>query len=178
MINHAWLGEQIEAALGDGSDYGVHITYSPECEKGLETAGGIANALPLLGDAPFLVVNGDIFTDYPFQQLREVDLSQDRLAHLVMIDNPDHHIAGDWGMVGGLASKAAQSYYTFSGIGLYHPTLFAHTAVGKKAKLLPLFLAAMQAEKISAEYYTGRWFDVGTIERLAIANEMAMHLFL
>jgi MurNAc alpha-1-phosphate uridylyltransferase len=171
VINHAWLGDQIESVLGNGADYGVHITYSPEGEGGLETAGGIANALPLLGNAPFLVVNGDILTDYPFYNLRKIKLSQARLAHLVMVDNPLHHPQGDWGIQADLATPIPP-YFTFSGIGLYHPSLFIDTPANKKAALLPLFLKGIKAQQISAEYYSGQWLDIGTVERLAMANEI------
>jgi MurNAc alpha-1-phosphate uridylyltransferase len=171
VINHAWLGEQIESTLKDGSDYGVNITYSPEGEGGLETAGGIAHALPLLGNAPFLVINGDVLTDYPLQALRKIKLSQKRVAHLIMVDNPLHHPKGDWGIHAGLAVHHLP-YFTFSGIGLYHPALFIDIPAQEKAALLPLFLKGIQAQQISAEYYPGQWLDIGTVERLALANDM------
>lgn len=172
VINHAWLGEQIESVLKDGSDYGVQITYSPEGAGGLETAGGIAHALPLLGSAPFLVVNGDILTDYPFHFLREIKVSQDKLAHLVMVNNPPHHPAGDWGIHAGLATRCVRPYLTFSGIGVYHPALFRNIPAYQKMPLLPFFLKGMQTDKISAQYYPGQWLDIGTVERLAVANEI------
>lgn len=173
VINHAWLGEKIEAALGNGSAYGVSIAYSSEPAGGLETAGGIATALPLLGDAPFLVVNGDIFTDYPFARLQKAILPAGKLAHVVMIDNPPHHPEGDWGISHGLASAASSPALTFSGIGVYHPALFADTVPHARARLAPLLFAAIEQGRISAEHYSGQWLDVGTIERLTIANEIA-----
>ena len=163
VINHAHLGRQIEAALGDGSEWGVHIRYSPEVSA-LETAGGIANALPLLGDEPFLVVNGDVFTDVDFSSLK---LQAPNLAHLVMVDNPPQHLQGDFAIEAGKLAEDGAMRYTFSGVGIYHPQLFADVTKGEAAKLAPLLRKAMSAGLVSAEHYLGIWHDIGTPERLA-----------
>ncbi|MBF1281542.1 MAG: nucleotidyltransferase family protein, partial [Neisseria sp.] len=133
VINHAWLGQQIEDTLKDGSDYGVHIAYSPEHAGGLETAGGIATALPLLGNEPFLVVNGDVLTDIDFQAARlaaQRIQEHNLLAHLWLVDNPPHHPEGDFGLLSdGLVSASSTDgqALTFSGVGVYHPALFKDT---------------------------------------------------
>ena len=178
VINHAWLGAQIEARLGDGADYGVHIRYSPEGEKGLETAGGIATALPLLGEAPFLVVNGDVLTDIDFQAAlaQAARLSATgTLAHLWLVANPPHNPGGDFVLAadGAVSSAGAGIALTFSGIGVYHPQLFADTAPHQAAKLAPLLRTAMQQGQVSGSEHRGLWLDVGTVERLQQANELA-----
>ena len=163
VINHAHLGKQIEEALGDGSQYGLHITYSPEAAA-LETAGGIANALPLLGDAPFLVVNGDVFADVDFLLLK---LQMPNLAHLVMVDNPPQHPQGDFAISAGKLAEDGDVRYTFSGIGIYHPQLFSQVKKGEAAKLAPLLRKAMAEGLVSADHHQGVWHDIGTPERLA-----------
>lgn len=163
VINHAWLGDQIEARLGTGERYGLHIRYSAERPAALETAGGIVQALPLLGAAPFLVINADIWTDYPLQNLPQ---QPQGLAHLVMVDNPPHHPAGDFHLAGGRLRTGGEPRLTFSGIGVYHPELFAGLEPGVRP-LAPLLQAAMQADRVSGEHYRGRWLDVGTPQRLA-----------
>ena len=175
IINHAHLGEQIEAALGDGSRFGTHITYSPE-GKALETAGGIANALPLLGDAPFAVINGDIWCDYDFAQLpacaAAMQASSD-VAHLVLVDNPPYHPNGDFALNGSRIYPLPVSHpplpvlLTFSGIGIYQPALFAGIPRGSVAPLAPLLRAQIALDKVSGEHYRGLWTDVGTPQRLA-----------
>lgn len=162
VINHAHLGAQIESALGDGSQWGLHIQYSPE-KVALETAGGIANALPLLGDAPFLVVNGDVFTDIDFATLK---LDPPNLAHLVMIDNPPQHMAGDFVLLNEKVTLEGVKKLTFSGIGVYHPDLFASVVRGEAAKLAPLLKAAMAQGLVSGNHHQGEWHDIGTPERL------------
>lgn len=161
VINHAHLGEQIEQVLGDGSRYGVRITYSVEGQA-LETGGGIFKALPLLGDAPFLVVNGDVWCDYPFARLREHSVE---LAHLVLVDNPPQHPQGDFVLTHGKVHDKEGERLTFSGIGVYHPSLFAGCEAGA-FPLAPLLRRAMAANAVSGEHYRGRWFDIGTPERL------------
>jgi N-acetyl-alpha-D-muramate 1-phosphate uridylyltransferase len=158
VINHSWLGEQIEARLGDGARHGVHIRYSPEAEERLETGGGIRNALPLLGDAPFIVVNGDIWTDYPFGALPEIPPG---LAHLVLVPNPPHNPAGDFSLVEGRVVNDGSARYTYSGIAVLHPALFD----GRHARvfpLAPLLRAAADRGEVSGELYNGEWLDIGT----------------
>lgn len=163
VINHAHLGAQIEAALGDGRYWQVSIFYSAEATA-LETAGGIANALPLLGDLPFLVINGDVFTDIDYASLA---LPTDRLAHLVMVDNPPQHAAGDFGLEHGFVLDSAEHRLTFSGVGVYHPELFSSIQHGQAAKLAPLLRAAMQQQRVTGQHHHGLWHDIGTPERLA-----------
>ena len=170
VVNHAHLGQQIEAALGNGSAFGLSIVYSPEPAGALETAGGIANALPLLGGDPFLVVNGDIYCTWNFAQACSA-LNTNDLAHLVMVANPIHHANGDFALHDGRLTASPttprSSCLTYSGIGVYRPELFLGIERGARAKLLPLLLTAMTAGKISGEWHTGRWEDVGTPQRLA-----------
>ena len=174
VINHAWLGEQIEQALGDGSRFGLRIDYSREAQA-LETAGGIVNALPLIGTDPFLVVNGDIFTEFDFAQLmpRLAALADGNLlAHLVLVDNPPHHPSGDFALMNQTVSPDGATRLTFSGIGIYRPDLFSAVGVGERAQLAPLLRAAMGRAAVSGERYHGLWFDVGTPERLAELNHL------
>lgn len=165
VINHAHLGHLIEAALGDGSRFGVSIRYSAESEA-LETAGGIALALPLLGAEPFLVINADIYCDYDYSRLAGLLLA-DGLAHLVLVDNPPQHPRGDFALEAGRVSVAGGRMLTFSGIGVYAPRLFGGIPPRAKVPLAPLLRKAMAAERVSGEHYRGRWHDVGTAERLA-----------
>ena len=176
VINTAWLGERLHGALGDGSALGVRIDWSDEGEP-LETAGGIRQALPLLGDAPFLLVNGDVWMRYDFRPLVARSLTGDQLAHLVLVDNPPQHPAGDFGFmqkpVAGEAQpvvSAGGERYTFAGVSILSPQLIAGLAPGK-APLAPLLRAAMDAGRASAEYFPGPWVDVGTPERLASLDE-------
>ncbi len=165
VINHAWLGAQIEDYLGDGERFGVSIAYSAEGEP-LETGGGIFRALPLLGDEPFLVVNGDIWTDYPFAGLCRPLAG---LAHLVLVDNPAHHPAGDFRLLeDGRITDAADGLdrLTYSGIAVLAPALFAGCRPGA-FKLAPLLRQAMADGRVGGERFAGRWVDVGTHERLA-----------
>ncbi|VVO13909.1 N-acetylmuramate alpha-1-phosphate uridylyltransferase MurU [Pseudomonas fluorescens] len=164
VINHAWLGQQIEDYLGDGSRFGVGIQYSPEGEP-LETGGGIFRALPLLGDEAFVVVNGDIWTDYDFSVLHQ---PINGLAHLVLADNPNHHPAGDFTLVGGQVHDGQPDTptLTYSGIAVLHPQLFDGCTAGA-FKLAPLLRRAMADGQVSGERLNGRWVDVGTHERLA-----------
>lgn len=172
VINHAHLGAQIEAALGDGARWGLSIAYSPEPEGALETAGGIANALPLLGDnEPFLVLNGDIWCDWDLA-LAANALRPGDLAHLVLVRNPPHHPQGDFSLRGSEvgadpAADGGTRSCTFSGIGVYRPQLFADIRRGQPAKLAPLLRAAMTQQRVSGELHGGHWVDVGTPQRLA-----------
>ena len=172
VINHAWLGEQIEKALGNGEAYGVSIRYSPEGDSSLETGGGIMNALPLLGSEPFLVVNADIWTDFPFDSLPS---QPDGLAHLVMVENPQHHPDGDFSLSEGRLSRSGPAMLTFSGIGVYRPELFADCSPGA-FPLGPVLRTLMDAGQVSGERYTGSWFDIGTPERLDAVNRVIINL--
>jgi N-acetyl-alpha-D-muramate 1-phosphate uridylyltransferase len=169
VINHAHLGHKIEETLGDGSAFGVAIRYSAEPEA-LETAGGIANALPLLGSEPFIVVNGDIYCDFEFSALRRHRLGDD-LAHLVLVPNPGHNAAGDFVLHGARVGMDGPSRYTFSGIALYRPDLFASVERGAKAKLAPLLTQAIRQGRVGGELHAGMWHDVGTPQRLAALNQ-------
>ena len=163
VINLAHLGEQIIGHLGDGRQFGVNICYSDEGEEGLETAGGIINALPLLGDRPFLVVNGDIATDFPFASLRSRAVD---LAHLVLVNNPEHHPQGDFGLDDRMhVVDDSGIKFTFSGIGAYHPDLFNQVPPGKH-KLAPLLRQAIEKRRVSGEKHSGFWMDIGTPQRL------------
>jgi MurNAc alpha-1-phosphate uridylyltransferase len=166
VINHAHLGDQIEALLDDGSAWGMAIRYSVEPPGALEAAGGIRTALPLLGDEPFLVINGDIWSDWDVRHARH-PLAADDLAHLVLVANPPHHLAGDFAIAEGRVAADGAKKLTFAGIGVYRPALFAGLAAGVPAKLAPLLRTAMSAGQVSGEGHTGRWVDVGTPERLA-----------
>ena len=167
VINHAHLGAQIAAALGDGTRFGVSIQYSAETTA-LETAGGIANALHLLGDAPFAVINADIYCDYDVAQLplHAAALSNsDDLAHLVLVSNPEQHPNGDFGLRHGRVTDGMPRL-TFSGIGIYKPELFRHIPRGTVAPLAPLLRAQIALDRVSGEHYRGHWVDVGTPQRL------------
>ncbi|MFT6152845.1 MAG: MurNAc alpha-1-phosphate uridylyltransferase [Crocinitomicaceae bacterium] len=173
VINHAYLGEKIETYLKDGSDFNCQIQYSAETEP-LETGGGIFNALPLLGEDPFLLVNGDIWLDLDYGSLTSQLLSKNTLnglAHLVLVNNPNHNSNGDFYLTDGLVSEndlgsGNKDKYTFSGVSIIHPNLFADCVAGV-FKLAPLFKQAMGNSKVTGQLYSGYWLDVGTPERLA-----------
>jgi MurNAc alpha-1-phosphate uridylyltransferase len=167
LINHAHLGEKIEAALGDGRAFGLSIRYSPEPPGALETAGGIAQALPLLGEAPFLVVNGDVFCDWDFRRAHALGK---RFAHLILVDNPPQHAGGDFCLDGDTvhyAAECAGPVHTYAGIGIFSPRFFADVPDGAVMKLRPLLDAAIARRELTGEHYGGRWVDVGTPERLS-----------
>ncbi len=170
VINHAYLGAQIESTLGNGASWGLSIEYSAE-KVALETAGGIANALHLLGEAPFLVVNGDTFTDIDFAKLH---LPANMLAHLVLIDNPPQHPKGDFAIEDGYLKNTGVQMLTFSGVGVYHPHLFANIVKGQPAKLAPLLRKAIENNAATAQYYQGVWHDIGTPERLNALNTILL----
>ena len=165
VVNLSWLGGQIEAALGDGSRHGVRLHYSDEGPEPLETGGGIFRALPLLGDGPFLVLNGDVWTDFDCSRLRE-RLAPHDLAHLVLVPNPQHNERGDFVLEQGRIVETAGERLTFSGIGVYRAELF-HGCSDGAFKLAPLLRAAARASRVSGEVHRGRWLDIGTPERLA-----------
>ena len=165
-INTSWLAEKLQVALGDGSRYGVRIHYSYEGPEPLETGGGLFKMLPALGREPFLVVNGDVFTDFPFETLKH-KLKPDFLAHLVMVANPAHHLKGDFHLSpAGHLRPTGEPKLTYSGIGVYKAEFFKDCRAGK-FPLLPLFKQAMADEALSGEHYAGLWSDVGTPESLA-----------
>lgn len=165
VINTSWLAEKLQSWLGDGSRFGVSLQFSYEGQTPLETGGGIVKALPLLGHAPFLVVNGDIYTDFPFENLKHC-LKHDDLAHLVMVPNPPHHSRGDFHLspLGRLRSRGKPKL-TYSGIGVYRPDFFRECRQ-EKFPLLPWLKNAMQMEALGGEEYRGEWRDVGTLESL------------
>jgi N-acetyl-alpha-D-muramate 1-phosphate uridylyltransferase len=172
LINHAHLGSMIEEALGDGSRFALRISYSAEPPGALETAGGIRHALPFFADLPFLVINGDIFCDWPLERARQA-LADDDLAHLVLVANPPQHANGDFWLHDGRivgdaeAAQGGATRQTFAGIGIYRPQLFSQLPDNTPAKLAPLLFAAVEANCISGELHSGKWVDVGTPERLA-----------
>lgn len=169
VINLSHLGEQIENALGDGSRYGVPVRYCHEGATALETGGGILQALPLLGEAPFAVINGDVWTEFPLATLTERPCA---LAHLVLVDNPPQHPRGDFILDGDrVRTEGAGATLTFSGVGVYSPRLFAGCKPGR-FPLAPLLRQAMAADQVGGEHYRGRWFDVGTPQRLAELDQI------
>jgi MurNAc alpha-1-phosphate uridylyltransferase len=173
VINVAHLGYKIKEALGDGSEWGVHISSSDEQEEGcLESAGGIVKALPLLGEETFLVVNGDIFTDYDFNA--EKKLGEGILAHLVLVPNPEHNPEGDFALLDGKVVDA--KVYTFAGIGYYSPKLFEGVAYGKSS-IVPLLRAAMKEGRVTGELFEGEWLDIGTPERLELLNSKLFNTY-
>ncbi len=179
VINHAWLGDKIEQRLGNGEQFGVNIVYSAE-QTALETAGGIRQALPLLGTEPFLVVNADIWTDFPLIQLvNNVKkwINSTFWAHLLLVPNPKHHSEGDFCMRGEDDIRVYEKgvypdspCFTFSGIGLYHPKIFYYLDEGPQA-LAPVLRALIREQHVSGEVYDGDWFDIGTPQRLAEIND-------
>lgn len=175
VINLAHLGEQIATTLGDGAALGVQIVYSRETTA-LETAGGIAWAMPLLGDAPFIAVNADVYSDYDFSVLQAAArrlTASGSLAHLVLVDNPPQHPRGDFGLANGKVQAEAATRHTFSGMGAYHPALFAGVKRGDRARLADVLIAAMTRQQVTGELYRGQWHDVGTPERLAALDQAA-----
>jgi MurNAc alpha-1-phosphate uridylyltransferase len=174
VVNVSHLGAMIEQALGDGSAYGARIVYSREAQA-LETAGGIAAARTLLGDEPFAVVNGDVHTDFDFARLgaRAAALSENGVwGHLVLVDNPPHHPAGDFCLYEGYIARDGGERFTFSGIGVYHPRLFRPLTTGVKYPLAKLLSEPIRARRITGECYRGTWIDVGTPERLAVVDRL------
>jgi MurNAc alpha-1-phosphate uridylyltransferase len=172
VINHAWHGEQIEDFVGDGSQWGLQVSFSAEPEGGLETAGGIIKALPLLGDDPFWVINGDIWTDWDYRNL-PTRLEKGLLGHLIMVDNPIHHSNGDFAIENGLlvnGENENDARKTFSGVGLYRKELLAPYPEGKQP-LKAFFDRAINKKQLAASHQDGFWTDVGTPERLHQLNQ-------
>jgi MurNAc alpha-1-phosphate uridylyltransferase len=170
VVNLGWLGGMIRAQLGDGAAFGLRIHYSDEGWPALETGGGVFKALPLLGESPFLLINADVWTDYPIERLVGLAqrLPENRLAHLVLVPNPDHNPGGDFGLDGDRLRDAPRPY-TFSGLSVQQAALFGDLHPGRRGQafpLSPLWRQAMQADRLGGELYTGRWSDVGTPQRL------------
>ena len=176
VVNHSCFGEQIEAYLGDGGAFGVHICYSSEDGLAtLETAGGIINALPLLGKAPFITVNADVWTDFPFAKLLDVAMT-DRLAYIVLVDNPPHHPEGDFYLADGVVKNNGDTRLTFSGIGLFTTEFFKMAPPPDAdgyihARLAPLLRKAIAENRVTGQHYQGTWHDIGTPERLQALRE-------
>ncbi|MCQ8896898.1 nucleotidyltransferase family protein [Limnobacter humi] len=182
VVNHAHLGQQIAAYFGDGQSLGARLMYSAE-STALETAGGIAQALHLLNpdhlDTPFLVINGDVHCDWPVKKALDIEQSwaPGQQAHLVMVPNPDHNPAGDFELQGHTVHDRTghEGAFTFSGIGLYAPSLFQAVVPGTVFKLAPLLRSAMQQGTVTGELHTGRWMDIGTPARLDELNQLLQH---
>jgi Nucleoside-diphosphate-sugar pyrophosphorylase involved in lipopolysaccharide biosynthesis/translation initiation factor 2B, gamma/epsilon subunits (eIF-2Bgamma/eIF-2Bepsilon) len=177
VVNTSWLADRFPEVLGDGSRWGLRLYYSYEGPEPLETGGGMLHALPLLGDGPFIAVNGDIWTDYDFARLPREPRGD---AHLVLVDNPQHHPGGDFMLAGdGGVHADGGAKLTFSGIGVYRPSLLADwraTVDGDpgnppRFRLAPLLRRAMAAGRVGGEHHRGRWTDVGTPERLAVLDQ-------
>jgi MurNAc alpha-1-phosphate uridylyltransferase len=175
VINLAHLGERIAAHLGDGAAFGVSISYSRETEA-LETAGGIVYAMPFLGNTPFIAVNADVYSDYDFAAMVETAQQLKTggpLAHLVLVDNPPQHPRGDFALENDRVQRNGAAKFTFSGMGAYHPALFAGVNRGARARLADRLIAAMPAGQVTGEHYRGRWHDIGTPARLAAVDRAA-----
>ncbi len=172
VINLAHLGEMIRDSLGDGSLWGLNLHYSPEPNGALDTGGGIQQALPLLGDSPFAVINGDVFSDYPLARLRAIKCSH---AHLVLVPNPAHNPNGDFTLQGGYVTTDTgpdnKLRHTFSGISVYHPSFF-ESAPGGLFSVVPMLLEAANRRILTGEIYRGNWHDIGNLERLEILRNL------
>ena len=167
VVNLAHLGGMIRETLGDGRRWGLNIHYSQEPEEALDTGGGIQQALPLLGDAPFAVVNGDVFCNYPLGRLRAVKCEQ---VHLVLVPNPEHNPEGDFSLRGGYVGLTGQALHTFSGISVYHPRFF-ESAPGGRFSIKPMLRTAAALQQVTGELYRGEWHDIGTVERLQVLRD-------
>jgi len=167
VINQGHLGDMLPQVLGDGSRWGIDIRWSDELPGALETGGGIFQALPHLGPAPFLVINGDLWTDYPLARLRAVKCDW---AHLVMVPNPPHNPKGDFSLEGARIRENGSIPLTFSGIAVYHPRLFEGCVAGKYS-VVPLLRSAMENRLVTGELFNGNWNDIGTLERLERARQ-------
>jgi MurNAc alpha-1-phosphate uridylyltransferase len=169
VINVAYQGKLIQETLGEGEKYGIRIYYSIEPEQGgLETGGGIFQALPLLGTEPFIVINSDIWTDYPLQQLFK---PLKGLAHIILVDNPAHNREGDFGLVGDKILLPHDKRFTFAGISVYHPAFFKDCQPGIFS-VTPLLKKAIEQQQVSGEQYAGTWIDIGTLNRLKEAEDL------
>ena len=171
VINTAWLADQVKVHVGDGSKYQLNVSFTFESDGALDTGGGIFNALELLGDEPFMVANSDIWTDFDYGSLT---LTEDDLAHLVLVDNPPHHPEGDFSLSKGRVRENSGQRLTFSGIGVYRAQLFAGATPGK-FPLLPLLHNAMRDNRLGGEWYRGSWMDIGTPDRLKALQYLLGH---
>ena len=162
VINLAHLGDMIRDTLGNGSRWGLNIHYSAEPPGALETGGGIQQALPLLGESPFAVINGDVFSQYPLARLRAIKCDQ---AHLVLVPNPSHNPQGDFVLRGGYVTPVGDPCYTFSGISVYNPRFFG-SAPGGRFSIVPMLRTAAVSQQVTGEIFRGEWHDIGTLERL------------
>jgi MurNAc alpha-1-phosphate uridylyltransferase len=167
VINLSHLGDKIRDTLGNGTTWGLNIHYSPEPPGALGTGGGIKQALPFLGEAPFAIINGDVFSSYPLARLRAIKCDH---AHLVLVPNPAHNPKGDFVLQGGYVNEDGQPRNTFSGISVYHPRFFA-TAPNGSFSVVPMLQAAMALQQVTGQLYKGVWHDIGTIERLEALRE-------
>ena len=173
VINLAHLGEQIEAELGDGRGLGLQLRYSHEPPGALEAAGGIRLALPLMGDAPFILANADVWTDFDFSTLPR---EPEGLAHLVLVPNPEHHPHGDFYLDGSRVTEQGTTRLTYAGIAVYRPELFSKIEPGARAPLAPLLRRSIAEGAVGGAMFAGVWVDVGTLERLELANRYAVEL--
>ena len=170
VINVAYLSKEIIEFVGDGSKWGLNIFISKE-EQALETAGGIKQAVKHLGDEPFAVINADIFSDYNYKNLKNRSLENKRMGHLVLVNNPEHNLKGDFGIMDdGVLTMNSERSLTFSGIAIYDPKFFSELAEGNKIKLAPILEIAINKKSIQGELFDGLWSDVGTPERLNMIN--------
>ena len=167
VINLSHLGDQIRDTLGNGNTWGLNIQYSPEPPGALDTGGGIKQALPLLGESPFAIINGDVFSSYPLARLRAIKCDH---AHLVLVPNPAHNPNGDFVLHGGYVNEDGQPRNTFSGISVYHPRFF-DTAPTGSFSVVPMLQAAMALQQVTGQLYKGVWHDIGTLERLEALRE-------
>jgi len=167
VINLSHLGDQIRDTLGNGKTWGLNIHYSPEPPGALDTGGGIKQALPLLGESPFAIINGDVFCSYPLARLRAIKCDH---AHLVLVPNPAHNPKGDFVLQGGYVSADGEPSHTFSGISVYHPRFF-DTAPTGSFSVVPMLQAAMALQQVTGQLYKGVWHDIGTLERLEELRE-------
>jgi len=167
VINLSHLGDMIRDTIGNGDQWGLSIKYSPEPPGALDTGGGIQKALPMLGEAPFAVINADIFSQYPLARLRAIKCSH---AHLILVANPNHNPNGDFTLQGGYIGSKDQPRYTFSGISVYNPRFFEAAPEGSYS-VVPMLRDAASQQQVTGEIYRGTWHDIGTSERLKSARE-------
>ncbi len=167
VINQGHLGNKLPEALGNGERWRVRIHWSLEPPEALETGGGIFQALTLLGHGPFLVINGDIYTDYPLARLRAVKCDQ---AHLVLVPNPAHNPKGDFSLQGARIHNAGTNMHTFSGLAVYHPRLFSGCAAGRYS-IVPTLRKTIDESLVTGELYQGQWLDIGNLERLELLRK-------